>query len=104
MPSIESVFKWEFTSTGAGKAFNCKGYDRQLTMGYETSPGCTALISLQHRMGSSAGPYSTLSTGSVSSGGFATAKALGPHEWIRPYVTDKTANSTNVVTVYLLSN
>jgi hypothetical protein len=105
MAMLETSHKWaQFTSTGTGKAFNCRGMSQGMSFGLETSSGCTATIQILHRMGSSAGPYSVLSTVNLSTGAFTTDQFLGPLEWVKPRVTDKTANSTNVVDVYLMGN
>lgn len=105
MGMLETSHKFAtFTSTGTGKAFNAKGYAQGLTFGMETSSGCTATIQILHRMGSSAGPYAVLSTNNLSTGQFLTDQYMGPLEWVKPRVTDKTANSTNVVDVYLMGN
>ena len=101
----EATRKWEFLgSTGTGKAFNTKGYSQSLTFGIETSSGCTGTIQILHRMGSSAGPYVALSSNALSTGQFLTDQFLGPLEWVKPRLTDLTAGSTNIVTVYLLGN
>lgn len=104
MAAICNENRWEFTSTGAGKAINCRGLAERLTFGYETSSGCTATIVLQHRLGSSAGPYSALSSQALSTSAFTTDQFSGPFGWVRPYVPAKTAGATNVVTAYLLGN
>ena len=104
MANIENSFKWSFTSTGTGKAFDCKGYAQNLTIGVETSSGCTATVVIQHRMGSSAGPYGAISSTSLSTGGFASLQFTGPLEWVKPRVSDLTAGSTHVVAVYLRGN
>ena len=105
MPIIEASRKWTFTgSTGTGKAFDGRGVARNWSFGMETSSGCTASVTLLHRMGSSAGPYSTLTSTSLSTGQFITSQFFGPLEWIKPRLTDLTAGSTNVVTVYLMGN
>lgn len=105
MSMIETSIKFApFSSTGTAKAVNVKGYAQGLTFGLETSSGCTATVQILHRMGSSAGPYSVLSTNSLSTGQFLTDQFLGPLEWVKPRVTDMTAGSTNVTTVFLLGN
>ena len=104
MAILENSFKWSFTSTGTGKAFDCRGYARNLTFGLETSSGCTATIALQHRQGSSAGPYSVLSSQALSTGAVTTDQFSGPLEWIRPRVTDMTAGSTHLITVRVEGN
>lgn len=100
----ETHFTWSFTSTGTGQIFDARGFAQSLTWGIETSSGCTATVQLLHRMGSSAGPMSVMHSTAMSTGLFVTAQMLGPLEFLAPRVTDKTANSTNVVTVYLKGN
>lgn len=102
----ENRFRWDFTSTGSGKAYDCRGYAQGLTFGIETSTNSTATVQILHRMGSSAGPYAVLSTVQTgSTGAFVTDQFLGPLEWVKPRVVDKTAGgSTNTVTVYLMGN
>ena len=105
MSMLETSGKWTFTgSTGTGKALNVRGYAQGLTFGLETSSGCTGTIQILHRMGSSAGPYSALSSNALSTGEFLTDQFMGPLEWVKPRLTDLTAGSTNVVTVYLMGN
>ena len=100
----ETHYKWTFTSTGTGDIFDARGFAQSLTWGIETSSGCTATTVLQHRMGSSAGPMSAMHSTAMAAGIFVTAQMLGPLEFLAPRVTDKTAGSTNVVTVYLKGN
>ena len=106
MSMIEASNRWTFTSTGTGKAFNCKGYAQGITFGIEASTNSTATVQILHRMGSSAGTYSVLSTVQcASTGEFVTDQFLGPLEWVKPRVVDKTAGgATNTVDVYLLGN
>lgn len=104
MAGLMNAFQWTFNSTGRGKAFNCRNLAERMTFGYETSSGCTATVALEHRQGSSAGPYSVLSSQALSTGAHTTDQFPGPYKWIRPRVTDMTAGSTNVVTVYLAGN
>lgn len=104
MAIVETSYKWELTSTGLGEIFDARGFAQSLTFGVETSSGCTATIQLQHRMGSSIGPRSALSTVNLSTGGFATVQFLGPLDYLVPRVTDKTSGSTNIVTVWLKGN
>jgi len=104
MAILETSHKWVLTSTTAPKAVNIKGYAMSLTFGFETSSGCTATVCVQHRMGSSAGPYSALSSQALSTGAFQTQQFLGPLEWVKPRVSDMTAGSTHVITVYLYGN
>jgi hypothetical protein len=105
MGMLETSHKFAtFTSTSAAKAFNAKGYAQGLTFGLETSSGCTAAYQLLHRMGSSAGPYSVISSGTMSTGAFVTDQFMGPLEWVKPRVKTKTAGSTNLVDVFLMGN
>ncbi len=104
----EAANTWTFTgSTGRGKAFDCRGYPQCITFGYETSSGCTGTMLIEHRMGSSAGPYSVISSTSgyaMSTGEFVTDQYMGPLEWVRPRLASLTAGSTNIVRVYLKGN
>lgn len=104
MAILENAFVWNFTSTGTGDVYDARSVAQSLTFGVETSSGCTATIQIIHRMGSSAGPKSVLSTVNLSTGAFTTVQFLGPLEFLSARVTDKTANSTNLVTVYLRGN
>lgn len=106
MAILESATRWDFTSTGTGKAFNLKGMSQSITFGVEPSTNSTATVQILHRMGSSAGTYCVLSTVQcASTGEFVTDQFLGPLEWVKPRVVDKTAGgSTNTVTVYLVAN
>jgi hypothetical protein len=104
MPILENSFKWTFTSTGTGKAFNTRGFSQAVTFGIETSSGCTATVQILHRIGSSAGPNSVMNSTALSTGAFVTQQFLGPLEWVKPRLTDLTAGSTHAVTVYLLGN
>jgi len=104
MAIIETSYKWTFTSTGVGDIFDARGFAQSLTFGVETSSGCTATIQIQHRMGTSDGPRAVMSTVNLSTGAFTTVQFLGPLDFLAPRVTDKTANSTNVVTVWLKGN
>ena len=105
MAILEAHYKWTFTgSTGSGKAFNCRGFAERLTFGIETSSGCTGTVTLQTRMGSSAGPYASLASTAVSSAAFVIQQATGPLEWVKPRLETLTAGSTNTVTVYLMGN
>lgn len=105
MAELSASRKWSFTSTGAGKAYDVRGYSRYITFGVETSSGSTAHVQILHRMGSSLGPYSVLSTVISTLGEFVTSQFVGPLEWVKPRVVDKTAGgSTNTVTVYLQGN
>lgn len=106
MSMLEVSNRWDFTSTGTGKAFNCRGYAQSLTFGIEPSTNSTCTVQVLHRMGSSAGPYSIMSTiQCASTGEFVTLQFIGPLEWVKPRVVDKTAGgSTNTVTVYLQGN
>ncbi len=101
----ENSFKWTFTnSTVAVKAYDCRSFSQCITLGYETSAGCTGTVALQHRMGSSAGPYSVISSNALAAGEFMTDQFMGPLEWVKPRLVAITAASTNVVTVYLKGN
>ena len=104
MAIIENTYRWDFTSTGTGQIIDARATAQALTFGLETSSNCTATLQIVHRMGSSAGPRSVLSTVVMSSRAFTTVQFLGPLELIAPRVTDKTANSTNTITVYLKGN
>lgn len=103
MPMLEASNQWTFTgSTGTGKAFNCRGYAQSITFAMETSSGCTGTVQILHRLGSSAGPYSVMSSNALSTGECLTNQFVGPLEWLKPRLTDLTAGSTNVVTVRLI--
>lgn len=104
MASLENSFRWDFTSTGTGNVYDARSVAQSITVGVETSSGCTATIQVLHRMESSAGPRSVLSTVSLAVSEFKTIQFLGPLDFLAPRVTDKTANSTNTVTVYLKGN
>lgn len=105
MADIQTANKWTFTSTGTGKAHDCKGYAQGITIGVETSTQSTAVTQVLHRMGSSAGPYSILSTIVSTLGEFTTDQFMGPLEWVTLRVVSKTAGgSTNTVTGYLIGN
>ena len=105
MANIENSYKWTFTSTGTSTdVYDCKGYAQGLTFGYETTPDCTASIQVLHRMGTPSGPFSVLSTTVLSTGAFTTDQYMGPLEFVTLRVTDKTANSTSIVTVWLKGN
>jgi hypothetical protein len=100
MPAFETSAGWAFTSTGTGKAVRA-GMAQSLTFDIETSSGCTAAIQILTRQGSSAGAYGVLSTITNDTGALNVAQFLGPLKWVKPRVTDKTAGSTNIVTVRL---
>ena len=105
MAILEAQFTWTFSgSTAAVKARNIRGGAQSLTFGYETSSGCTGTVALMHRMGSSAGPYTALSSQALAAGEFMTDQFLGPLEWVKPRLVTLTAGSTNTFTVYLLGN
>lgn len=104
MAIIENAYRWDFTSTGTGDLLDARAVAQCLTFGVETSSNCTATVQILHRMWSSIGPKSVLSTLSMSSRAFTTVQFVGPLEYIAPRVTDKTANSTNTITVYLKGN
>ena len=103
MPNLENSRSWTITSTGSVKLFNAK-YAQSLTFGVETSSGCTAVTQIIHRMGSSDGPRSVMSTLVSTVSQFQTAQFLGPLEWVGVRVTDKTSGSTNIITVRLAGN
>lgn len=105
MPVLENVHQWTILgSTGTQKAYNLKGNAASITLTYETSSGCTAAIELQHRLGSSAGPYAVIDAStSMSSAALVSRTISGPLEWIRPRLAAITAGgSTQVVTVRLV--
>jgi hypothetical protein len=105
MAIIENAYQWSvFTTTGTGNIIDARATAQSLTFGVETSADCTATIQILHRMGSSAGPRSVLSTVTLSSNAFTTLQFLGPLEFIAPRVTDKTAGAANTVTIYLKGN
>lgn len=97
---LESAHKWSFTSTGTGK-FQPLGACQSVTFGYETSPGSTCTLQMLHRMGSTSGVSSPLSTVQCSSGTMTTDQYLGPLEYVAPRIVDKTAGATNTITVYV---
>ena len=108
MAMLETSEKWTFAaaSTGAGKAFNCKGYAQTLTWYAETSSGCTCTLQVQTRAGSSAGSqtpsaWAILSTLNCTKADIQVDQYQGPFEWVRPNITDKSAGT---VTVWLLGN
>jgi hypothetical protein len=103
MPYLEQAYKWTFTSTGTGKfiPLNASG---SVTFGFETSSGCTATAQVLHRMGSTSGKNGVLSTvAGMAADALNTDQFLGPLEYVAPRISDKTAGSTNTVTVYLRS-
>lgn len=101
MPYLESAHTWTLTSTGTGK-FQPLGACQSVTFGIETSSGCTATVQLLHRMGSTAGKDSILSTNQCTVAVLVTDQYLGPLEYVAPRVVDKTAGgATNTVTVYV---
>lgn len=108
MAILENAYKWaQFTSTGTGKAINLKGRSQGVTFFYEPSTNSTATIQILHRVGqSSAGNYSVLSTVALASTGqCVTDQYMGPLEWVKPRVVDKTAGgATNTVDISLLGN
>jgi hypothetical protein len=109
MAILENSQKWTFTSTGSGDAFNSRGYAQGLTFYIETSSGCTATVQIQSRAGDTTGinavpAWGVLSTVNSTLGELNVAQFMGPLEWVRPRVTDKTAGSTASVVVYLLGN
>ena len=97
--------KWTLTSTGTGKAINCRNISARVRMYVMTSAGCTAVTQFQHSVGSSSGAYGVLSSIVSTVSDCGSTWHWGPLEWVRPRVTDKTAGgTTNVVTVYLRGN
>lgn len=104
MPNLENSHQWTLTSTGTAKLYNARNFAQSLTVGVETSSGCTGVIQIIHRMGSSDGPKSVMSTVVSTLGQFQTAQFLGPLEWVGVRVTDKTASTAATVTVYLRGN
>lgn len=108
MPALENSQSWTFSasSTGAGKAFNSRGYAQGLTWYVETSSGCTCTVQIQTRAGSSAGSqtpsaWAILSTLNCTKADIQVDQYMGPMEWVRPNVTDKSAGT---ITIYLLGN
>ena len=100
MAYLESAHKWTLSSTGTGK-FQPLNASQSVTFGMETSSGCTATIRVLHRMGSTSGKDSILSTVNCTLADLVTDQFLGPLEYVAPRVTDKTAGSTNTITVYV---
>lgn len=105
MAILESDYQWIYStaaSTGASTtAFDSRGMSQSLSFYIETGPGCTATINIQSRVGTSTGPYATLSTTSLSTGAVSLVQFLGPMGWVRPYVTSK---STGDLSIRLLGN
>ena len=105
---------WTFTSTGTGKAIQDRsGFSQAYTWQVATSSGCTAVVQIQARLGNSSGGddssgyaqnYGVFSTIVCTIADVQTAQFLGPWGWMKPRVTDKTANATNVITVTLKGN
>lgn len=109
MAHLENTQKWTFTSTGAGEAFNSRGMAQGLSFYIETSSGCTATVQIQSRAGDTTGinavpAWGVLSTVNCTLGQVNVDQFMGPLEFVRPRVTDKTAGSTASVVVYLLGN
>lgn len=107
MPILETSHQWQFAgSTGTKKAINLGGESRLITVGFETSSGCTGTIGIEGRMGSSAGPYGAITVSTaLSAGSFVFNQASGPLKWVRPRLQSITAGgSTNLITVYLMGN
>lgn len=100
MPFFEAKHTWAFTSSGTGK-FMPMGRSQSLTFGIETTPASTATVQILHRMGSTSGVSGVLSTNQCSSGTMTTDQFLGPLQYVAPRVVDKTAGSTNTITVYV---
>lgn len=106
---IASRFKWVFGtqeavgnpgpgtannvlgSTGAGVAFNTHGYGLQFTFMVETDAASTCSYQIRHARTSS-GPWSVLSSGTLSTGALDTVQIPGPFHWLSPRL--KTINST----------
>ena len=104
MANLETKHAWTYAaaaSTGGAKAFNCQGYAQQLTAYIETGAGCTATIRMESRAGSSAGPYATLTSTSLTTSQCVLQSFNGPVEWVRPYVTSK---STGDLFITLIGN
>jgi len=104
MADLTASHKWVFTSTGTGDPFNVRPYSQGITLGIESSSGCTGVTQILHRMGPSTGPFSVISTIVSTLGEFTTDQFMGPLEWIAPRVTDKTASTATTITVYLQGN
>lgn len=109
MAILENSQKWTFTSTGSGDAFNARGLAQGLTWYVESSSGCTATIQLQSRAGDTTGinavaKWGVLSTVNCTLGDLVIDQFMGPVEFVRPRVTDKTAGSTASIVIYLLGN
>lgn len=119
MAGIASRFKWIFGkaatttdgtgasnnvlgSTGAGVAFNTHGWGAQFTFTIETDGSATCSYQIR-RARTSAGPWSVLSSGTLSTGAADTVQLPGPLGWLSPRV--KTINSTaNQVVVRMEAN
>ena len=110
MSDYQASVSWTFEgSTGTKKAVNLRGRCEQLTFAAECSSGSTGNVQIQTRFGSSVGPWLTLCTLVMGTTGVVTLNSTtsgnyGPLEWIRPRLTDMTAGSTNIITVYVLGN
>lgn len=101
MAILESAGVWALTSTGTGK-FLPVGTAQFVSVGIETSSGCTATVQILHKMGSTLGQSGILSTVQCTIADLALVQKNGPLGWIAPRVVDKTAGgATNTVTVYL---
>lgn len=78
-------------STGGGAAFNTHGWGLKFTFSVETDAASTC--SYQIRSGrTSIGPWSILSSGTLSTGACDTVHVDGPLFWLSPRI--KTINST----------
>lgn len=109
MADLMNSFRWDFTSTGVGTAFDAKGYAQGLSFYIETSSGCTATVQIQTRAGDSTGINSTgswaiVSTVNCTLGQVNIDQFMGPMQWVRPRVTDKTSGSTASIVIHLLGN
>ena len=112
MADLSISGQWTFTSSGVGKAIQGTGHDVAYAWQIETSSGCTAVVQIQTRMGSSGGddssgyghPYNAIATVVCTVSDVQTAQFLGPLGWMKPRVTDKTAGATNVITIRLMGN
>lgn len=96
--------QWTFAAaatTGGLKAQNMRGYSERFSAYIETGPGCTATVRLESRAGSSAGPYATLGSTTLTTSVMNIQQFAGPLEWVRPYCVAKT---TGVLTVELFGN
>lgn len=101
MGFLESAATWNFTSTGTGK-YMPVGTAQFVSVGVETSSGCTATVQILHKMGSTTGQFNILSTQQCTIADVALYQKNGPLGYIAPRVVDKTAGgATNTITVHL---